>query len=81
MPVSVWTSTLRRTIQTAELLPFPKLRWKVSPGPVLTMHACMHACHALGEVVKLGTSSLLLVFALNGGKQHGSLYIESEGEF
>ncbi|KAK9918087.1 hypothetical protein WJX75_001099 [Coccomyxa subellipsoidea] len=28
MPVSVWTSTLRRTIQTAELLPFPKLRWK-----------------------------------------------------
>ena len=31
MPVSVWTSTLRRTIQTAEHLPFPKLRWKVSP--------------------------------------------------
>lgn len=30
MPVSVWTSTLRRTIQTAEHLPFPKLRWKVS---------------------------------------------------
>ena len=29
MPVSVWTSTLRRTIQTAEHLPFPKLRWKV----------------------------------------------------
>ena len=29
MPVSVWTSTLVRTIQTAELLPFPKLRWKV----------------------------------------------------
>ena len=29
MPVSVWTSTLKRTIQTAELLPFPKLRWKV----------------------------------------------------
>ncbi|KAL3144542.1 hypothetical protein ABBQ32_004273 [Trebouxia sp. C0010 RCD-2024] len=29
MPVSVWTSTLRRTIQTAELLPFPKLRWKM----------------------------------------------------
>ena len=32
MPVSVWTSTLRRTIQTAELLPFPKLRWKVRRG-------------------------------------------------
>eukprot|EP00891_Asterochloris_glomerata_P000953 jgi/Astpho2/953/gw1.00016.135.1_t len=29
MPVSVWTSTLRRTIQTAEGLPFPKLRWKM----------------------------------------------------
>ena len=29
MPVSVWTSTLVRTISTAELLPFPKLRWKV----------------------------------------------------
>lgn len=28
MPVSVWTSTLQRTIQTAEQLPFPKLRWK-----------------------------------------------------
>jgi hypothetical protein len=32
MPVSVWTSTLQRTIQTAEQLPFPKLRWKASPG-------------------------------------------------
>ena len=32
MPVSVWTSTLQRTIQTAEQLPFPKLRWKVSRG-------------------------------------------------
>lgn len=29
MPVVVWTSTLQRTIQTAEQLPFPKLRWKV----------------------------------------------------
>lgn len=28
IPVSVWTSTLKRTIQTASLLPFPKLRWK-----------------------------------------------------
>ena len=28
-PVVVWSSTLQRTIQTAELLPFPKLRWKV----------------------------------------------------
>mmetsp|Transcript_22383 Transcript_22383/g.48915 ORF Transcript_22383/g.48915 Transcript_22383/m.48915 type:complete len:250 (+) Transcript_22383:304-1053(+) len=26
--ISVWTSTLKRTIQTAEHLPFPKLRWK-----------------------------------------------------
>uniref|UniRef100_A0A7R9VHD7 6-phosphofructo-2-kinase domain-containing protein n=1 Tax=Chlamydomonas euryale TaxID=1486919 RepID=A0A7R9VHD7_9CHLO len=26
--VSVWTSTLKRTIQTAGYLPFPKLRWK-----------------------------------------------------
>ena len=32
MPVSVWTSTLKRTIQTAEHLPFPKLRWKVPPS-------------------------------------------------
>jgi len=29
MPVSVWTSTLTRTIETAEQIPFPKLRWKV----------------------------------------------------
>jgi broad specificity phosphatase PhoE len=28
-PVIVWSSTLQRTIQTAERLPFPKLRWKV----------------------------------------------------
>ncbi|KAG1663909.1 hypothetical protein FOA52_002672 [Chlamydomonas sp. UWO 241] len=27
-PVSVWTSTLKRTIQTASYLPFAKLRWK-----------------------------------------------------
>ncbi len=27
IPVSVWTSTLKRTIQTASELPFPKLRW------------------------------------------------------
>ena len=27
-PVSVWTSTLKRTIETAEYMPFPKLRWK-----------------------------------------------------
>lgn len=24
----VWTSTLRRTIQTARMLPYPKLTWK-----------------------------------------------------
>ena len=29
MPVIVWTSTLQRTIQSAERLPFPMLRWKV----------------------------------------------------
>ena len=34
MPVSVWTSTLRRTIQTAESVPFPKLRWKVCTSSV-----------------------------------------------
>jgi len=28
VPMSVWTSTLKRTIQTAACLPFPKLRWK-----------------------------------------------------
>jgi hypothetical protein len=28
LPISCWTSTLRRTIQTAEHIPFPKLRWK-----------------------------------------------------
>lgn len=26
--MSVWTSTLKRTIDTAEHLPYPKLRWK-----------------------------------------------------
>ncbi|GIL67684.1 hypothetical protein Vafri_21012 [Volvox africanus] len=26
--VAVWTSTLKRTIETARFLPFPKLRWK-----------------------------------------------------
>ena len=33
MPVSVWTSTLTRTIETAEQIPFPKLRWKVRSPP------------------------------------------------
>jgi hypothetical protein len=28
LPMSVWTSTLKRTIQTARHLPFPKLQWK-----------------------------------------------------
>jgi len=28
LPVSCWTSTLQRTIQTAAHIPFPKLRWK-----------------------------------------------------
>ncbi|KAG6335222.1 hypothetical protein ID866_3867 [Astraeus odoratus] len=27
-PLTVWTSTLQRTIQTAQYLPFPKLTWK-----------------------------------------------------
>ena len=26
--LTVWTSTLKRTIQTAEKLPYPKLAWK-----------------------------------------------------
>ncbi|KAG6892741.1 hypothetical protein C0993_003111, partial [Termitomyces sp. T159_Od127] len=26
--LTVWTSTLRRTIQTAQYLPYPKLTWK-----------------------------------------------------
>ena len=28
VPLSVWTSTVRRTILTAKYLPYPKLRWK-----------------------------------------------------
>ena len=28
VPLSVWTSTLKRTSQTALYLPFPKLKWK-----------------------------------------------------
>lgn len=28
IPMSVWTSTLKRTIQTAKNVPFPQLRWK-----------------------------------------------------
>ncbi len=27
-PLTVWTSTLRRTLQTSERLPYPKLSWK-----------------------------------------------------
>jgi len=27
-PLTVWTSTLKRTIQTARNLPYPKLTWK-----------------------------------------------------
>lgn len=27
-PLTVWTSTLRRTIQTGSKLPYPKLTWK-----------------------------------------------------
>ncbi|RHZ45421.1 hypothetical protein Glove_680g32 [Diversispora epigaea] len=27
-PLTVWTSTMRRTIQTSEYLPYPKLQWK-----------------------------------------------------
>ena len=41
MPVSVWTSTLRRTIQTAEHLPFPKLRWKVPVFTALPTKPCL----------------------------------------
>ena len=47
LPISCWTSTLRRTIQTARLIPFPKLRWKAldeihagAPPPLrLYLHA------------------------------------------
>jgi hypothetical protein len=28
LPISCWTSTLKRTIQSAKHIPFPKLRWK-----------------------------------------------------
>ena len=51
MPVSVWTSTLRRTIQTAELLPFPKLRWKVSSSPAST-------CSRKGQKVSFSCTRL-----------------------
>ncbi|CAJ0900754.1 1418_t:CDS:2 [Entrophospora sp. SA101] len=27
-PLTVWTSTMKRTIQTSEYLPYPKLKWK-----------------------------------------------------
>lgn len=49
MPVSVWTSTLKRTIQTAEHLPFPKLRWKVAL-----------ASHALALCLLLSKQCLLV---------------------
>jgi len=50
MPVSVWTSTLKRTIQTAEHLPFPKLRWKVRLGfgcPTPTLDVLPSGCSEL----------------------------------
>ena len=47
MPVSVWTSTLKRTIQTAELLPFPKLRWKVRTGALGPARHRFMACKQL----------------------------------
>jgi hypothetical protein len=40
VPVSVWTSTLKRTIQTANFLPYPKLRWKALDE----IHAGMFRC-------------------------------------
>jgi 6-phosphofructo-2-kinase/fructose-2,6-biphosphatase len=39
VPVSVWTSTLKRTIATANYLPYPKLRWKALDE----IHAVSHA--------------------------------------
>lgn len=48
LPVSVWTSTLKRTIQTAETMPFPKLRWKAldeiqaRTGGVLSTRRMIH---------------------------------------
>lgn len=52
MPVSVWTSTLTRTIETAEQIPFPKLRWKVwhpssLPSIQLVLQAIRHCSHEL----------------------------------
>ena len=44
LPISCWTSTLQRTIQTARHIPFPKLRWKALDE----IHAGVNLC-ALAE--------------------------------
>ena len=48
LPVSCWTSTLQRTIQTAKHVPFPKLRWKaldeIQAG-ALSAHSCTIVTH------------------------------------
>jgi hypothetical protein len=77
MPVSVWTSTLKRTIQTAELLPFPKLRWKVRararlplPRPALKKCTCfLHSadsCPALQFALHVRVGSC----SGSGGSSH-----------
>ena len=57
MPVSVWTSTLRRTIQTAEHLPFPKLRWKVHV--LLTVKLLLHISYRCDATLLLHCVSQL----------------------
>jgi len=44
IPVSVWTSTLKRTIESAAHLPFPKLRWKVGKGDAASPDGRLRAC-------------------------------------
>jgi 6-phosphofructo-2-kinase/fructose-2,6-biphosphatase len=52
--LSVWTSTLKRTIATAMYLPFPKLQWKaldeidagICDGMTVSLRARMHRCMA-----------------------------------
>eukprot|EP00775_Hariotina_reticulata_P005300 gene5300-5535_t len=49
VPVSVWTSTLRRTIATANYLPYPKLRWKTLDE----IHAASNGFFWLNNMIKI----------------------------
>ena len=70
MPMSVWTSTLNRTIQTAEGLPFPKLRWKVLP---CWGRARCRVCHAsFSGLQKLGQGPVGVSSAWGAGWPHRS---------